>query len=68
MRLTLSINRLREMACSGTYAVRKQDLLTAANDLEFLQVELAKEKARLDWLLPRQNTHQTRYSIDKELS
>jgi flagellar biosynthesis regulator FlaF len=32
-----------------------------------LRHELQKEKARLDWLLPRQYNHQTRESIDNEL-
>jgi hypothetical protein len=29
--------------------------------------ELKKDKARLEWLLPRQYNHQTRESVDKEL-
>lgn len=62
-----SITVLFQMAGNPLYAVRKQALIQAANDLQALQSQLAKEKARLDWLLPRQHTHQTRESIDKEL-
>jgi hypothetical protein len=67
MNITNSIMALRQMAYSPQYAVRKNILLEAACDLENLQLELKQERARLEWLMPRQCTHQTRYSIDKEL-
>jgi hypothetical protein len=37
-------------------------------EIERLRKELELEKMRLDWLLPRQHSHHTRQSIDKELS
>lgn len=38
-------------------------------EIEQLRKDLELERMRLDWLLPRQsNMHQTRHSIDKELS
>jgi hypothetical protein len=68
MNVTNSIMALRQMAYSPQYAVRKNILLEAACDLENLQAELKQERARLDWLLPRQHSHHTRQSIDKELA
>lgn len=56
---------------SDAYAsgVHSQDaeLERLRNKILTLEKKLQSEMARLDWLLPRQCTHQTRESIDLEL-
>ena len=45
-----------------------QALAKAQMEIEQLRKDLELERMRLDWLLPRQHSHHTRQSIDKELS
>ena len=45
-----------------------QDRITQLEAQEKIaRLDLSREQARLNWLLPRQHTHQTRQSIDNEL-
>lgn len=53
---------LREASMSGCVSN-----LQVAKEIVELRRELRQERARLNWLLPRQHTHTTRESIDKEL-
>ena len=42
-------------------------LMSARDSINAIRRELERERNRLNWLLPRQRTHQTRESIDKEI-
>jgi len=50
-------------AASNTASIALDELEQLERDI----VELVRDSRRLDWLLPRQYSHQTRASVDVEL-